>query len=282
VEGAGGLRISTSTWLPPPEKRIGARVFLAHGLGEHAGRYEELARFLAVREISTVAWDHRGHGSSEGRRGVLRAFDHLLEDMERVVASVDRDGPAPPTVLLGHSLGGLVTLRYLQTRAPRIAGAILSAPWLGTVAAVPAWKEWLSLALERLAPNLTLGTGLDPALLTRDPVKRREYEEDPRVHDRISAGFHHAVVEAQGSALAGTPGPGLPLLFLVPLQDRLVDSALTLRYAQGLRGQAEVHRIPEGFHEPLNDEGRDGIFKRVGDWIESVRAPNPNPTPGYS
>jgi alpha-beta hydrolase superfamily lysophospholipase len=267
LPGAGRTRLRTRTWADDTTEATG-RVVIVHGLGEHSGRYAEFARSLVSRKVAVLAYDQRGHGESEGRRGVGARFEDFLDDLDEVlrVAREELPGQGDP-VLLGHSLGGLVTLRYLQTRSLPVAGAVLSAPWLRTAVAVPPWKRAARRLLGRVAPDLAIPAGLDTSLLTRDPEKQREYEEDPLVHDRISAGLFDAAEEAQERALATPPPVGVPLLILVPLADGVADAGTTRRYVDALDGPVTV-RLLEGFrHEPLNDVGRAHVYEIVVEWI---------------
>ncbi len=86
----------------------GTRAVVVHGLGEHAGRQRNVAEFLARRGFDVIAFDHRGHGRSDGARGALRASDDLVEDLAAIVDS----STSAPILLVGHSMGGLVALRH--------------------------------------------------------------------------------------------------------------------------------------------------------------------------
>ncbi|HEX7441723.1 MAG TPA: alpha/beta fold hydrolase, partial [Caldimonas sp.] len=87
----------------------GARgtVLIAHGLGDHIGRYRHVAAHLNAWGWNAVGYDQRGHGASEGPRGQLASSDDLLLDLARVIDAARATHPGP-LVLLGHSLGGLV------------------------------------------------------------------------------------------------------------------------------------------------------------------------------
>jgi len=95
-------------------------VLVVHGLGEHGGRYAEVARTLTEAGWCVVAHDHRGHGESGGRRGVIDAPDDLLADLARVIDAVRTVRPGR-LVLLGHSLGGLVAGRFVAEGAQPVA-----------------------------------------------------------------------------------------------------------------------------------------------------------------
>jgi alpha-beta hydrolase superfamily lysophospholipase len=90
-----------------PAANEAARLVLAHGLGEHSGRYAHVIDSMAGAGISVWAMDHRGHGRSEGRRGHVDAIDQYLNDLKQFVSIARNDMPQPmKCFLLGHSMGG--------------------------------------------------------------------------------------------------------------------------------------------------------------------------------
>lgn len=262
----GGARLRALSWTPA--SGAAGCVVVVHGLGEHAGRYGRLAHRLNEAGFAVFAYDQRGHGESEGSRGRLARFDDLVDDLSDVAGRVrSRCDASRPVFVLGHSLGGLVVLRYLQRRPAGVAGAVLSAPWLATAVELPWWKERLARLLMRVAPELTLDNEVRPELLTADPVEQRAYVEDPLVHHRISGGFVKEVEAAQEKALRGAPDPSLPLLFLLPTDDRLTDQGVVERYAEDLTGAVDVARLRGARHEPLNDVDRASVMARVARWL---------------
>lgn len=262
---AGGARLRALSWTPSDEAR--GCVVIVHGLGEHAGRYGRLAHRLNEAGFAVFAHDQRGHGESEGSRGRLSRFDDLVDDLSDVTGRVQRRcGAERPVFLLGHSMGGLVALRYLQRRPSGVAGAVISAPWLRTAVEIPWWKERLARFLMRVAPDLTLENEVRPELLTSDPVEQRAYMEDPLVHHRISGGFVKEVEAAQDAVLSGAT-VSLPLLVLLPTDDEVVDPEVAERYAEGLEGPVEIERLRGSRHEPLNDVARDAVTECVVEWL---------------
>jgi len=107
---ADGLKIFYRRYQADSEK---ARMVIAHGLGEHSGRCDNVVERLLPLGISVWAPDHRGHGQSDGRRGHVSSFSQYEEDLRKLV-EIARDGMAGGVkiFLLGHSLGGLIALRF--------------------------------------------------------------------------------------------------------------------------------------------------------------------------
>ncbi len=270
--GAQGIRLHLRTWDAP---RPRGAVLLLHGLGEHSGRYRPLADALGRRGYSLFAFDLRGHGRSQGPRGEVDLFSRFLEDLLAVEEVMDRQlGAGVPRFLLGHSLGGLIALRRLQTASAPFQGGILSAPWIGT--ALPEWLCRLGDLLGLAAPLLTVPSGLGAERLTRDPDMMKAWREDPLIHTRVTARLFREARRAQREAWRMAHRLALPLLFLVPQDDHVARSSATEEFARGIVGGEVRVEILEGRkHEPFNDLGREEVFALVGDWLERRTGPAP-------
>lgn len=268
VMGSGGIQLRSLRW---EAREPRARVLIVHGLGEHAGRYAHVGRALAERGLSVLAYDQRGHGESGGRRGHLSSFEVLVEDLHQVRSAAERGGsPEEPLFLYGHSMGGLVLIRYLQSYRPGTPGVVLSAPWLETAVEIPWWKRAAVDLLRRLAPDLALKTEVEPELLTRDPAMQRAYEEDPLVHHRISTALFDHVREAQGRALAEGLPASTATLVLAPGADEVTDVKVTEEWAEALGGDdVEIWRLEEARHEPHNEPDRAALLQRIADWMDA-------------
>lgn len=257
---------------------------IVHGLGDHSLRYTSLAEALAHRGYAVMAPDLRGHGESEGRRGDVGSFGEFTADVGDTVSALRRSLPqGVPLSLVGHSMGGLVVLRYLQGEgrspsglltqafsAPRsVVGAVLSAPWLRTAQPIPGWKRLAGRVALRVLPGLPFQMDLSPSELTRDPVQRRIYEADPLVHGLCSSRLFAEVEQAQQDAWDAAPGLKLPLLLIVPEDDPVVDSSLTTKLVGRCPGeQVDVLGIPGGRHEPFHDLGRDETIQTTVAWMD--------------
>ncbi len=263
--GAEGIELRWCLW--EAEEPRGT-VLIVHGLGEHCGRYDEIANVLVGAGLSVFSFDLRGHGLSEGPRGDVSAFPRFLEDllvMEGVL-SQEVSGTLP-RFLLGHSMGGLIALNRVSTLGEGYVGAIFSAPWLRVPR--PKWMRRLAGAFGWLFPRVPLPNGLGSQRLTRDPVMAEAWLADPLIHSRVTGGLFREAERVQTGLLEGGIQPGIPLLFLLAGSDRVVDTRVSLEFAQGIVGEDVRVEILEGReHEPFNDLGREEVFQMVLDWLE--------------
>jgi lysophospholipase len=266
LHGVGRLQLAYRGWERPHAR---AAVVVVHGLGEHAGRYAEVGGRLASFGISTYALDLRGHGLSEGRRGHVPAFDVYLQEVDRFRREVEGLADVrAPLFLLGHSMGGLIALRYLEEYPGRFQGGIISAPWLATAMEVPRWKVTAANLLNRVLPALPFRHGLRAEDLSRDGDIVRAYRDDPLVHGTITPRTFVEISAAMGLALQRSDRIGRPLLFLLPGADRVVDSGRAEWFARSIQApDVTIRVLPGHYHEPLNELDRPQLHRQVRDWI---------------
>jgi alpha-beta hydrolase superfamily lysophospholipase len=254
-------------------QNVRGQVLLVHGLGEHMGRYEALAMALQGAGWQVLAYDQRGHGGSEGARGVMPAAHSLLDDLGAVIDAV-RDPALGPLVLLGHSLGGLVAARYvaeaLQVKPARwcrpVDGLVLSSPALD--AGMSPVQKLLTAVVSRVAPNLAVNNGLDPAWISTDPEVVAAYQADPLVHDRISGRLARFIAETGPEVLALAPVWRLPTLLLWAGADRCVRPAGSARFAElAPKGCVQSQVWPEMAHEIFNEPARDEVVAALLRWL---------------
>jgi len=132
--GERGLKIAWRSWLPDGDPR--AVVVIAHGAGEHIGRYEHVAERLVSDRYAVYGLDHRGHGHSEGLGPDRPARVHGL-GLDRFVVIAAGEHPGQDVFLLGHSMGGCISVKYAISHQDRLRGLLLSGP-LAALDAAPA------------------------------------------------------------------------------------------------------------------------------------------------
>ena len=133
-------------------------VQINHGLAEHAGRYHRFAAALAASGFTVYAHDHRGHGGTTARDAQPGRFaasggpQKLVADIDAVRDMIAVEMPGIPVILLGHSMGGILTVSYLARWSSRLAGA---AVWNANLAGAVSARAALTLLFwETLAARL--------------------------------------------------------------------------------------------------------------------------------
>jgi acylglycerol lipase len=265
--GHGGLRLFWQAWLPEGPAR--AIVLVAHGYAEHGGRYGNLVERLVPRGFAVYALDQRGHGRSEGPRGHVGRFSEFVADLHAFRVRIEEEERGKPLFLLGHSMGGLVAVRYLLTNASGIDGAILSSPALGIENEPPKILQWLGRLLSWIAPRTSFQGNVDPQFLSHDPSVVRAYTADPLVHRRATARFFTEFKWAMRNAQERAGVIRLPILILQAGDDRLVRAAATETFAAEIgSNEKELHVYPGLFHEIFNETENERVFADLERWLE--------------
>lgn len=248
-------------------------VLLVHGLGEHAGRYDALARRLNGWGFAVRGYDHYGHGESAGPRGGLTSGTRLLDDLADLVDATRARLPAGQRlVLLGHSLGGLVAARVVAESPakgwPAVDALVLSSPALD--AGLNPLQRLLLATLPRIAPGLRVGNGLDVDALSHDPAVAAAYRADPLCHDRISGRLARFIAQSGPIVLAHAADWPVPTLLLWAGQDRLVRPAGSAAFAAAAPpSMVQAQCFDALFHEIFNERDSEPVFARLEQWLQA-------------
>ena len=216
-----GDNVVIQDWPLEPGVALRGMVIIVHGLGEHAGRYDHVARELNSWGFAVRGYDQCGHGESGGLPGSLPTDTRLLDDLADIVDSTRaRMDKATPLIVLGHSMGGLVAARFASLGLRPLDGLVLSSPALDP--GLSAFQKLLVAVLPKLAPNLRVGNGLDASFISHDPKVVAAYRADRLVHDRISARLARFIATAGPATVALAPQWTIPTLLMYAGDDRLV------------------------------------------------------------
>lgn len=237
-----------------------AEVVLVHGIADHTGRYERVGRLLSEAGFSVRGADLPGWGASGGRRGELRDWVHYLDQVQMLMEEVK--ATEKPTVLLGHSMGGLIALEYAISERPPPDLLVLSAPALrgGTRR-----QRRLAAVLSRVVPFVSLPQGVRGNQLSRDPAVGEAYFNDPLVHTSATVGFGHRMFEAMDRTRAASGRLQVPTLVLHGDHDSIVPSTCTV--ALGSLPMVDRRRYPGLRHELFNEPEGPEVVGDVIEWL---------------
>jgi alpha-beta hydrolase superfamily lysophospholipase len=263
-----GDNLAVQDWPLPDGVALRGVVVLVHGLGEHAGRYDHVARRLNSWGFAVRGYDQYGHGESDGVRGALPTATRLMDDLADVIDSTrKRIESGVPVILLGHSMGGLVTARTVALGQVQVDALVLSSPALDP--GLNTFQKFLLATLPRIAPNLTVGNGLDPDFVSHDPEVVAAYKADPRVHDRISSRLARFIADGGPQVLAHAPHWTVPTLLMYAGADKLVDPQGSRTFAAAAPQQVVSSHCFEGlFHEIFNEPDAQPVFDRLKQWLD--------------
>ena len=265
ISAADGTTLHLAEWSAEGPR---GTVLIVHGLGEHGDRYGHVAEWLASRGFRVVSYDQRGHGQSQGPRGVSPTPDALYEDLELVIDAVrPKSGKL---IVLGHSMGGAIAARFVADHRRPIDGLILSSPALDANLST---MQKLQLYIgERLMPMIAQGNGLDPKMISHNQTVVRAYMEDPLVHDRISARLARVLIDAGEVARAKAAQWQVPTLLIYAGADALVSPSGSDAFAASApRGIVESTKFDGLYHEILNETEALAapVFARIDQWLDA-------------
>ncbi|MEV5437058.1 lysophospholipase [Streptomyces sp. NPDC052682] len=249
---------------PCPRPRYVALV--VHGYGEHAGRYEELARVLTGHGAAVYGPDHMGHGKSAGERVLIDDFEEVVTDVRAVAQLAAGAHAGLPVVMIGHSMGGLIAARYAQRYGAGLAALVLSGPVIGR------WETPGRLLAHADTHGAMPDVAVGPAALSRDPAVGAAYAADPLVwHGPMKRPTAEAFARTLETVAEAGAVRGLPVLWLHGDDDRLVPLPGSRTGVEELSAGGATVRIFSGArHEVFNEIGRELVFADLKDFLDTV------------
>ncbi len=266
-KGFNDFELFYQTWTPV---KVRGTLVVTHGLGEHSESYIRLAEGLAGTDWEVFAWDLRGHGRSEGKRGVIKKFDDFAKDLSVFVEYVQHIRPRKPLVVCGHSMGGLVATRMVeQSEDKGIKAMALSSPLMGIAMKVPKVKMIAAQYLNKYLPDMTLYNEIAYTDLTRDKDVIAEYRRDSLRHDRISSGLFVEMNEAMEKARSQAASIWIPTLIQQAGDDRIVSRPVTEQFFEKIGSVNKRIIIYDDYkHEIFNEVGRKKVFQDLIEWLD--------------
>ncbi|XP_072571697.1 monoglyceride lipase-like isoform X2 [Paramormyrops kingsleyae] len=242
IVNADGQRLFCRSWVPEVPPR--GLLFVAHGVGEHCGRYSSLAQSLSRRGLMVFAHDHVGHGLSEGERMMVRDFKVFIRDSLQHVDLMRERYPDLPLFILGHSMGGAICILCACERPSDFTGVVLISPMvqLNPESASP-FKVFMAKLLNHVLPSLSLGS-IDSKWISRDQKEVESYDKDElNHHGGLSVAFAMQLVGAARLIERAIPTVTWPFLLLHGDADKLCNisgSHMMLEKAQSTDKQLKV------------------------------------------
>lgn len=254
-----------------PESRPKALIALIHGLGEHTGRYEHVAKAFTDAGYVLASFDMRGHGKSTGVRGHFPSLDVVMQDIRDFFIFLSQRFPDLPQFIYGHSLGGLLTLTYVLRNKPRLKGVIATSAGLRSPLTEQKVKLLMVRLLGSLLPTTLLPSGLETAAISQDPAVIDRYNQDTLNHDRVSLAFGKAALSASDTAWSHAEEFPLPLLIMHGTADRITYSHGSADFAKAAsKNNPDVTlKLWDGmYHELHNESVKADVFHFMIGWLD--------------
>lgn len=190
IRAQDGTSIYWKGWVPDNSPK--AIVHVIHGYAEHIDRYGNVVNELLPAGYAVFGTDHRGHGKSQGKRGHVKSFQEFIDDEKQFRRDVIKVRfPKIPYFVLGHSMGSLIAMNYVEQNAEDIKGLVLSGTGSQPGTDIPKILLTLTKILSKILPAVHLKSPLPPEFISRDMAVVKAYIDDPLVYNVITPRLAH-------------------------------------------------------------------------------------------
>ncbi len=272
---ADGLSLHYKSWNTEGATRA---LVLLHRGHEHADRWDSVIPGLTLPDTAIFAWEARGHGQSPGDRGHAPGFMQYVRDLDAFFQHLQKaDGLVPEkTVVIAHSVGGVVTAAWVHDFAPRIAGLVLATPAFDVNLIVPGALSGIRL-MQKMNPRATIKSYVRGNWLTRDARAAAVYDADTHISKDISARVLTDLFDTGKRVISDAAVMDRPLLLFSAGADRVVKRGAIDKFYDNYGGEQKVHiTLKEARHAIFHDLCRDEVCASIRRFAERSFA---HPTP---
>jgi lysophospholipase len=267
-----GVRLTAAGWIPEEPRAI---VLLCHGHVEHLGRYGHIVAALVAQGFAVYGLDHRGHGRSSGPRALILDYDRIADDLHALAVFAAARHPGLPTVIVGHSMGGLIALRYTLKYQQELRALVTSGPALIIDEGVPELQVKAGRVIAAVAPMAPLrrggGTGggggcglsTDPEVCQQFRIDHRNWHGPTRTGTAVE--MHRAAEDTRNRLAEIT----VPLLAMHGADDTTTYPRGSQMLYDRASSEDKTLRMWDGHrHEIFNSPGRTEVIAFMLDWLD--------------
>lgn len=274
IPTARGETLFTQSWWPHASSssiKPRALVLVMHGLNEHSGRYDHLARRLNAMDVKVYGMDWTGHGGSDGLHGYVQSLDHAVQDMKMYLKKISAENPGVPCFCFGHSTGGGIILKaVLDPEVDALVnGIILTSPAVRVQPAHPIVAA-LAPVFALIAPRYQFtGSSKNGPAVSRDPEALRVKYSDPLVFTgsiRVRTGYE--ILRLTAYLQQHLRRITVPLLVLHGADDMVTDPEGSRRLHREASTPDKAIRLYDGLlHDLLIEPEKEVVLGDIVDWL---------------
>ncbi|MBS8121676.1 bifunctional alpha/beta hydrolase/class I SAM-dependent methyltransferase [Candidatus Vampirococcus lugosii] len=249
-------------------------IILIHRGHEHSGRIAHLVDELNTKDTNFFAWDARGNGKTEGKRGYSPDFSYLVKDLDYFVKHITKEYGIEEKniILIAQSVGAVVASTWLHDYAPKIKCAVLASPAFNVNLIIPGLKHILKL-WQKIRGNYTVKSYVKGKDLTHDIERSKSYDTDPLISLDISSNILLELYENSDRVIKDASAINIPVLLLTSGDDKVVFKKEQKIFFDNLSSSNKEHHILEGFyHDTLGEKDRHIAMKLIEDFIEKLES----------
>ncbi len=246
-----------------------------HGHGEHSGRYEKFAKYLAQQRLNIALFDARGHGLSEGDPVFVHSFEDYIRDLNAYILFLQGQADLPGKFfLLGHSNGALVSIHWAIQNQHLLKALFLSSPYLGI--RLPHWMLRFNDLVNKLAPKFVYKNPIYPPYLTHNFTELQQYKKDRLIRRRITSRLFSEMQLYQKKLKDVSKFKfNFPVFIMMAGMEKVVDGDETRQFFSKLEVPDKDLQVFEGFyHEIFNELGQEQVFECLKRYLERIDSPS--------
>lgn len=247
-----------------------AIICMVHGMGEHIKRYQHVADKFNEKQISFWGFDHRGHGTSEGKKGHTPSIEYMFDDIEQLLIIIRNEHSDTPIVIYGHSMGGNIALNFLLSRhSKEVSLGVITSPWLRLTHPPTGFKLMLAKFGARFLPSLPQPNGLDVKDISSVKEEQEAYANDPLNHDRITGGLFMEINSMGEKAISNASNLKAPILLAHGKEDQITSALGSEDFSKNAPPELIELKIWEGLRHETHNEHKEEVIDYYVNWVVS-------------
>jgi len=266
VETDDGLSLQVQKWneVNSPTRTL----IIIHGLGEHQDRYKHVAEHFVKDGFQVYSYDQRGHGKSGGQLGHSPGIKSNLRDLELVIESI----PHENLFLYGHSFGGNVLANFLIRKdCASLRASVLTGSWLKLYKEPSKFDVALASAMNKIYPKFSQNSKIDSSKLSYIESVCEDYDNDPLVHDKITAGLFKSFHASGIYAIENASNLSTPTLVIHGSDDFITHPKGSEEFAERAGELATIRIYEKTRHELHNDNIAPKMLSEISTWFDEVK-----------
>jgi alpha-beta hydrolase superfamily lysophospholipase len=239
-----------------------------HGHGDHSGGLHNIIESIVPLGFSWYGFDLRGHGHSDGRRGHINSFSDYLNDLKAFILFVKSKEPDKDIILIGHSLGGLISLVYPIHFPDEVIGVIAICPAV-VVQRLTLGEKLFVKILNLIKPDYLIKRKTDYSKLTRDENSIKSLSSDSLRHETISVKLLSEISENQKFLYNNVKKIKFPLLIQTGSDDEITPaSGIEALFNSIPFEQKQMIEYTNALHRPFDDIYSEQVFLDLKKWLQ--------------
>lgn len=262
-----GTKIHSVYWRPTGiSERV---VIIVHGISEHSGRYEHVAKHLTEAGYHVYALDHRGHGLSEGDRIHVDDHTQFITDLKQYHTQIKDTHPNATFFMLGHSMGSVISLQFILTYPNAIDAIIVTGTATDVGSGVSPLLRSIGDFVHSIYPKAPIQPPGGDNVLTRDPEMLSQADNDPLFYKGWTKTSSAKYILDTGEMIQSRASEiTMPILIMHGEDDALTPiSGSYFMYEHVSSSDKTLKTWANMLHEILNEVEREAVLKTVTDWL---------------